>query len=312
LDAGLNATARWACDTLLAIPGATEHPKYPSVLGAAAMMEWEQGNLALARRRSDEALAAEQRLGTDPSIGQWLVRSNIAQAQGDAAEAVECARHAVELARRRGDPARLGQALAWSAFIHAMNGDSTAALPDAEEAVILIHRLPNLHAVQTTIAITAFALGDSAPEQALALVRETIEVAGPGNNIAWSIAGDLAARHGDRRDALAYMDKAIDTFHWLGQRMPLGNIIGRVAGLLADRDPEAAAALQGAGDIRSSGFAHAPHTVEAEKNAIAIIDATIGETRRHELYAQGAAMTDTDTVAYAKAAITRTLADDTT
>jgi len=311
LDAGLSATARWACDAVLATPGASEHLKYPSVLGAAAMMAWEQGNLESARRRSDEALAAEQRLGTEPSIGLWLVRSNIAQAQGHADEAVECAGHAVELARRRGDPARLGQALAWSAFIYAMSGDSAEALPDAEEAVVLIHRLPSLHAVQTTLGITAFALGDSAPEQALALARETIEAAGPGNNIVWSIAGDLAARHGDRRDALVYFAQAIDTHHWLGQRMPLGNVIGRVAGLLADGDPEAAAVLRGAGDVRSAGYAHAPHTVESDKNAIAIIDAAVGEARRHELFAQGTAMTDADAVDYTKAAITRALADNT-
>ena len=312
LDAGLSATSRWACDTILAMPGASEHPKYPSVLATAAIHAWEQGDQERARRRSDEALAAEARLGTDPSIGLRLVRATIAQSQGRTDEAVEFAHHAVALARARGDSARLLQALAWSAFVYAIAGDAAAALPDADEAVALIHRLPNPHAVQVPLTLAAFALGDSAPERALALAREAIELAGaPDHNLAWSIAGDLAARHGDRRDALVYMGRAIETHHWLGQRLPLGTVIGRVGSLIADNDPEAAAVLQGAGDARASGFAHAPHTVEAEKRAIAIIDAALGEPRRHELYAQGAAMTDADAIAYAKSAITRSLARDT-
>jgi hypothetical protein len=71
----------------------------------------------------------------------------------------------------------------------------------------------------------------------------------------------------------------------------------RVAGLLLDSDPEASSVLQGAGDALAAGYTYAPHSIEVEQLAIAIIDATLGPARRYELYSQGAAMTDADAVA---------------
>src|SRR6185436_680097 len=114
---------------VLAIPGASEHPKYPAALSAAGYLAWAQGDQELARRRCDEALSAEQRLDTDPSIGIWIVLTNVALAQGRAAEAVERAGLAVALARARGAPAWLAAALAFSALAHSLSGDPAAALP---------------------------------------------------------------------------------------------------------------------------------------------------------------------------------------
>ena len=55
----------------------------------------------------------------------------------------------------------------------------------------------------------------------------------------------LAARDGDQRDALACSARGIDAFRWLGQRLALGTVLGRLADLLVDSDPEAAAVVQG-------------------------------------------------------------------
>jgi tetratricopeptide (TPR) repeat protein len=313
-DAVHGTLGTWAFDAVFALPGAAEHPKYPAALVICAGSAWGRGDQELARRRCDEALAAEQRLGTYPSFGLWFVRSNIALAQGRLADALDDAGHGVALARARAEPAQLAVALSLSALVYALSGDPAAALPDAEEVVVLTHRLVNPHVAQNALALAAFALGDSEPERAIALAREAIDLAGPSeHSTSWSIAADLAARHGDRRDALTYAAKAIETLQWLGNRTALGNVIGRtVAPLLVDDDLEATAILQGAGDALAPGYAHAPHTLEAEQRASATLDATLGAARRHELYARGMAMTDTEAVAYANSAIARSLDQDAT
>ena len=307
---GSASTVRWACETVLAIPEASEHPRYPDVLTTDALNAWSQGDQGLARRRCDEALAAHQRLGTEPSMGVWMVLSQIALAQGHPDEAIEHAHQAVVLGRARGEPAPLAQALAFSTLARTLAGDPAAALPEADEAVVLIHGLANPHPLQSALALAAFALGDSEPERALALAREAIELSAPGEHtLAYGIAGDLAARTGDRKDALTYLAKAIDYANWVSNRTALGTLLILVAVLLADHDPEAAAVLQGARDARAPGYTHAPHTAQAEQDANTTLEAALGVARRHELHTQGTTMNDNDLVAYAHAAITRNLAE---
>jgi predicted ATPase/class 3 adenylate cyclase len=309
-DVNFTGTLRWAADTVVDMPGASEHLNYPAALGVTAAIAWAQADQDLAARRCDEALAAERRLGTEPSILIWLVRGNVALAQGHADEAREHARRAVELSRARGEPAWLAWSLSLFALTHAMQGDAVNALPAAEEVITLTHRMSNPHIVENALAMAAFALGDSDPERALALAREALALARMGaNSPSWAIAGDLAARRGRYEEALQYMAKAIDTFHWLGNRTALATVIGRVGDLLADTDPEAAAVLQGAGDALAPGYAHAPHSLEARHHAIAIEDASLGGACRRELHDQGASMTDDEAATYAQAAITRSLGD---
>ena len=139
-DASMLSTARWACDSALTIPGATEHPRYPSALAIAAFFAWSQGDHALAERRCLESLDAEQRLGTTPGVVVHMVQVNVALAQGRADQAVEHGREAVAMGRLRGEPARLANALAYSALAHTLAGDPAAAIPQAEEVVLLDSR----------------------------------------------------------------------------------------------------------------------------------------------------------------------------
>src|SRR5271169_745885 len=114
-------------------------------------------------------------------------------------------------------------------------------------------------------------------EHALQLAREAVELSAPGeHNIACAIAGDLAPRRGHDGEALAFFAKAIETFHWLGNRTGMGTVTQRVGVILADRDPEAAAVLLGAGDAHAPGYTHAPHMVEAERRTMATLDAALG------------------------------------
>ena len=123
-------------------------------------------------------------------------------------------------------------------------------------------------------------------------------------------AGDLAARSGDRREAVAYFAKAIESFDWVGFRLPVGLLLAYVGVEIADHDPEAAAVLFGACDAIAPGFAHAPHFDEALAQANTNLDAALGTARREELYAHGMKMSDVDAVDYGNAAINRFLTDD--
>jgi predicted ATPase/class 3 adenylate cyclase len=308
-DVNLNSTLRWAAETVLAIPGASDHPRFPAALVVIAWDANRNGDHELAEGRCDEALAAEQRLGTEPSISLWLARGHIALAQGHLDEAIDHAKQAARLSRARGDTARLAIALATSAGDRAMVGDSAGALTEAEEAMALARSLGNPRYARGALAMAAFALGDSEPERALALVREAIELSAGTRTPVWAIAGDLATRHGNPRDALDFFSKAIDDLHWFGMRPVVGSVLGRVADLLADDDPEAAAVIYGAADALAPEFVLAPHVVEARQQATATLQASLGGTRPGELRAQGMAMDEDDAVAYAQAAINRCLSE---
>ena len=308
-DVNLNTTLRWAAETVLAIPGASDHPRFPAALVVIAWDANRHGDHELAERRCDEALVAERHLGTEPSISLWLARGQIALAKGNLDEAIQHEAQAARLSRARGDNARLAVALATSAGDRAMVGDSAGALTEAEEAMTLARRFGNPRYARGVLAMAGFALGDSEPERALALVREAVELSAGTRTPIWAIAGDLTTRHGNRRDALEFFSKAIDDLHWFGMRPVVGSVLGRVADLLAGDDPEAAAVIYGAADTLAPDFVLAPHVVEARHQAAAAMQASIGEKRADELRAQGMAMDEDDAVAYAQAAINRCLSE---
>ena len=168
-DISFNSTLRWAGEAALALPGATEHPRYPAALVVAALAAVRRGDLELGRRRCEDAISAEQRLGTEPSIGLWNALANIALAQGNMHEAIDHYARAVQLGRARGDTTRLALVLSASATAHALVSDADAAIPEAEEALALARRIANPRHAQGALAMAAFAMGDADPERALAL-----------------------------------------------------------------------------------------------------------------------------------------------
>jgi predicted ATPase/class 3 adenylate cyclase len=308
-----SAALRAGADAVLAIPGASEHPKYPAALVAAAWDAAFRGDHERARHRCDEALAAEQRLGIEPKPNPWQVRTYVAMASGNVGELIEPADHGATLCRARGDEPRLVVALFQAATGRAFVGEMTAATAKAEEAVELARRLASPTLTAAALAAAGFALGDSQPQRALALLREAIEVSAPRKRgplgQAWAVAGHVAAVHGNLRDALAFYSKSLDELHWLGHRNVLGAVLTRAGDLLADDDPEAAAVLHGAGDALAPGFVAPPDTAKAHQHALATLHASLNESERNELHARGTAMSEDHAVAYAHAAISRILDD---
>ena len=219
-------------------------------------------------RRCDEAVAAEQRLGTETTVMLWLIRSN-----ADLGLAIPTKRsntptrlsHSVTLVASR---RRAAQSLSMSTLAQALQGDAAGALPAAEEVVSLAHRLANPHLLGNALAFAAFALADSDPERSLAIAREAVGLIRPSDrSLSWGMAGDVAARRGDPDKALRYMARAIEDAHWLGNRFAVGNVIGHAGTLSRHADPEVAAVLLGAGEAIVPGYSHSPGFIEARSKA---------------------------------------------
>jgi predicted ATPase/class 3 adenylate cyclase len=299
-------------DAVLARPGAAEHPRYAAVLLVAAHCALSQGDLELARRRCDDVRAAQEQLGAVPSVGLPLLGALIAGVRGQTDEMVDCSEQALELARAHDEPAWLALALARSAQMRALLGDGARASANAEEILALRQRLANTRPTQVAVVTAAWALRDSEPERALALARQTVPIAAPGDHpvIGLVIAGDIAAYNGQRREALAYFDKAIEQSAWLGVRTLLRGVLSLVAALLVDDAPETAALLFGAAHALAPAQAHTDHNIKTREQATATLTSALGEARRAELYTQGTTMNDADATDYAHQAIQRALGEE--
>ena len=102
---------------------------------------------------------------------------------------------------------------------------------------------------------------------------------------------------GEDREALGYMLDAMSIMHWQSVRWGLGTVFVRIATILADRDPEAASVLDGAGEALAPGFVHHHDTEVARARGVATTIALLGEARRAELDDRGSAMTEDEAVA---------------
>ena len=83
----------------------------------------------------------------------------------------------------------------------------------------------------------------------------------------------------------------------------------RIATVLADRDPEAAAVLDGAGHGLAPEFVHHPITAADLERAVTTTVAALGAARRAELYERGLALSDDEAVVYATEAVARYLSE---
>jgi predicted ATPase len=310
-DVNLYSAVLEVTNVIATLPGAADHPKFPEALAVAAFMANGRSEHEHARQLCDEAIAAEQRLGTEPSAFIYVALASIALSTGRLAEMVEHAVTVAERARAADDPVLLATGLSGAALGRALQGDSASAFEDAEAALAVARRLANPYIVQFSMAGAAFGLGHSDPAQAYAIAQEIVALdPRRRQSLPLAIAGDLAARNGDDREALVYCIDAARIMQWQNVRWGLGTILVRVGTILVDRDPEAAVVLDGAGEALAPGFVHAPHTIEARERAVAKTVAVLGEPRCAELYAQGSAMTDDEVVDYATAAIDRYLASE--
>jgi class 3 adenylate cyclase len=320
-------------DAILALPGATEHPGSARALLEAGYRLHQAGDYSGALALAEQAEATIGRLG--PSLGHehtdvlcLMLRANVAVSMGERQRAVELTLAAAERDRAS---RRLAEAAIWLGV-----AASTLALTDPESAaqhaadgLALGRRSGMPKATHTNLLALADALATSDPDQARRLLHEALDV---HYDNAILVAGCFTAgRLEDWPTLLRAAGRLLqfDRRAATTGRLYLAGIVNFVARALAPLQPEAAAVLQGTvpGLIRPAGALQptpsntpaAPPstktTIQPGSNLIAdllaqvrrdttrLLTNTLGETRMHQLRAQGATMDYSQTCAYALDAI---------
>jgi predicted ATPase/class 3 adenylate cyclase len=312
----------------LTLDGVAEHPLYPLGLAIAAFDAASRGDRVDAERLCEEALAAKQRLGSDP---EHLVEETICFARqanaysvGALADAARFGKQIAEIGRSSGRLSAVAGGLASAATWHTMAGDPESALPLATEGLAAARRLGNPSLIVLNLAALAGALADRNPDRAAALLHEVIEGLTSldfENGPATTNAALISARIPDWSIALELVPVAIRHLHWNGDRPQLGGILNILARVLAPNDPESAAVIQGsarrlattsasqpiaspvaavagsapterpAGPSSNAGFLTA-----LRRETTGLLASTLGDRRLRTLRAQGESM-DTDQVA---------------
>jgi tetratricopeptide (TPR) repeat protein len=243
-------------------------------------------------------------LATNPTPGSCTSARSSPLSTGAFNDHTEYIQRAADVHRSRGDTAGLAIALASSAVGRTIRGDSVGAMADAEEALACARTIDARGATMQTLSLAAYALADSDPERALALINEAIELnamLGRAPGPMWGVASHIAENLGNHLDALRFLARAIEESHRMGARPVLQPLLRRAGDLLVPDDPEAAAILHGAGE----GGQPSPQTEDDHRQAVAILDRSLGATRRKRLNEQGERTDEAAAISLALDAIRR-------
>lgn len=238
----------------LGLPGASDHPQYPSILAIAAGRAAGHGETERAERLLEEATVAAVRQGTDPEdlFDAWNsnARILIALNRGSWHEAAVEAERTAERWRSLG---RLTEAAAYlisAAQSHAMAGDPGIGLPFATEGLNLARESGMPYLISLSHAVLANVLVERDSERAKALLRESLELVERSHDetsaTQITVAVLVAGRLRDGPFLLELAPRAIRLLHWNGDRPQLGGVLNVVAWAVSDAAEDGAAILQGA------------------------------------------------------------------
>jgi predicted ATPase/class 3 adenylate cyclase len=268
-----------AAPAALGISRLADDCRYPLMLAFAAMHVFGRGDVEKMRRYCEDALAAEARLGCEPSVSVAAARSMVGTAAGDVDELLAYRERAIAICRARQDDRALAFNLANSALGHALEGkDIALAVAEVDEALSVAQQVAAPRVVGVVQGFAAFVLADVDPERARALMRAAM-AAKASNRIPGpieSMLGDVAERLGDRRQALELFAKGLEQHHWLGQPELVGRALRRIGLLLADHDPETAAVLVGAAVQGSRAMTLTKRVQDQHARGIAALGAVLG------------------------------------
>jgi len=282
----------------LALPGAAEHPGYPLAAAVSALFASIRGDVTgteqLCRR------AAEANARCDPP--DWraeeticAARQNIAMTTGAFADAAQLDEQAAGIARAGGDLADTSVLLDIAVGAHVLAGDTHAAAPLANEALVLARQTGAPALIARSLLVVGAIAAPTDPGQARACLRESREVSTAlgyqsPTDLNWATA--IAFLIGDQAATLEFGHRIIRALQPGRDRRLMGLNLHWIAGTLAATRPEAAATIQGAAETY---IAKMPMTDELISSAVT---AALGEQRARELHARGADMDWDQAVAY--------------
>jgi hypothetical protein len=272
------------------------------------------------------ALEADSSQGV-PSHGHRIemdtcsLKAQAALAGGNYIEAVSAYARAAELASADGYTGMAGIFLGYGVNCALLGSvEDIETIEQAEKAVALARQSGMPGAIVLTLNALALALVDHEPSRSRAVLRESIELGStPGEEISSGVltASLVAGRLRDWDLTLTLTAQTMHLWRWSTALMQGAPCLALCARALAETRPEVAGVLRGAayaayGRARPSHGAlpdNAPRDSNANfilaalREAGDLVSAAIGEQRRQELRAQGAAMSMDEAVAYALANI---------
>ena len=278
-----------------------------AVLGAAAWSAFYAGDVLLAQRRAEDALA--EPASSDPnSFGQpRCVLSRTYSLTGQPQRGASIAREGRHEAKKRGSEPFAAAFLATEAMAWTDAGDHAAARRPAMEAVEAARRfgIPALSAVACYAAAAAIWIGE--PQTALTLVEESLALTRAGafdgiHGFALSLAGAIRARNGDLPGALAVLQEATVQLAGDGNRLGIGMTLERAGAVLARLgEAEPAAVLAGADSARFAWSVAAIYPDErlGIDEAQVTVRRALGEAAYSSALGRGAAMDDDEVTEYA-------------
>jgi predicted ATPase len=320
-------------DSVLALTGAEQHALYPFALAHAAVPAAAIGDRTRAVALAEQALSAAQGSGeperrVEEIVALRLGQSSIAVLAHDAA--ADRYRYVAEVAEHGG---RVGTAAFYfgsAAFEYMLAGDIDTARQVGTHGLALARLVGMPSAIVTNLHALAGGLIDDDPLEAHALFEQALAVRAQLDSVMTIEvvqATLVSALLEDWSITLDSAQGAIRDCHWRGDWGLLGAMCNIVVTPITQRDPEAAAVVQGiaahfwtrAADDATSRYEEsaqrpddsgAPPTrrdavTDLRRTATSRLVDALGETRLRELRNRGRAMDDDDAVAYVLDAISR-------
>jgi len=173
----LNEGRGWAEAALRSAAGVPT-PLRARVLSVAASFAWQQGDLARARARYEECLAAwralDDRRGVQYSLGNLGL---VAWTQGDGQAARVLYDESLALARENGDEREVGIVLTNRGLLAGSTGDVAAGEANLREALRIMRDLGDQSIVAAALAsLGALVLFDGRDSEAYARYRESLDI----------------------------------------------------------------------------------------------------------------------------------------
>ncbi len=295
--------ATWAKQAVSRFPDLS-HPRLPAAYAAGALGQSLRGDLAAARTLAEAAIA---KATDDPMAARyaWEALGDIETWLGNFDRAIPCFDRAIELARLAGDDHQAAISIFGRALCPAYSGrvDEAIAACDAVAPLVATVRNPSLSAWSDYV--NGEVRLDHAPTDALAFLRRSVVAARRiGNRVIVGIAGLSAvsceARVGDPEKALAQYGDVIDHWHRDGAWNMQWTTLRTLAELLTrlGRDTEAAV-LYGAMQASATASPLAGADAARIAEAAATMRMRLGDERFEATRAEGAALSDSEAVAYA-------------
>jgi len=300
-------------EALTDLPAAQHHPLLPVVQGSAAVRRGHRGELDIASRYAEIALAMCD--GPDDPRRALAVEgvATVYLFSGRLEQAIEYCSEAARLWRLAGNT----QAEAWNhgtqTVCLSQCGDLAAALAVAEQS----RKLPGAADNHTTMTAILYSTGEAwlevDPLRAMASIDEALAHAEAAGNvlmkgIALVSRTSLRGRYGDPRVALEMFDDVIRYWRrgggWTTQWIALRNLIELLARLGED-DP--AAVLYGACTASTTSPPSFGAEAERLEAIVQTLVARLGEPAFRDTRARGEALSDDEVVSFALSVTQRLL-----